>query len=159
MKKQTPTAKSSSIPVGISISCIATLLLAGGVFLWVQKTNEEIAAPFPEQPQPRPMNPTDPVTGLPTRMMITRDVASVKELTPNIPVNLSALHSFSYGEENGVKVIRLQVVADGDIMVIDANSGRLIETRPNRPIVKQPNSIHPLAPMTSVQMSMSVSTQ
>src|SRR5262245_52216892 len=40
------------------------------------------------------------------------------------------VHWVGHGVENGIKVVYIQAVPGGDILVVDATTGRLIETRP-----------------------------
>jgi hypothetical protein len=41
-----------------------------------------------------------------------------------------AFHSVRYRTENGVPVVLIQTVAGGDVLVVDRDTGRLIESRP-----------------------------
>lgn len=49
---------------------------------------------------------------------------------PFVDPNMNNLHSVVYGVENGVPVIKITAVPNGDELIIDASTGRLIETRP-----------------------------
>jgi hypothetical protein len=67
---------------------------------------------------------------------------------PPFPVG-GNLHTVSYGVENGTKVVKIKVVADGDELIIDAGTGRLLETRPSRPTAPPPMGkfVAPFSPM------------
>ncbi len=59
------------------------------------------------------------------------------------------IHSIAYAVENGTPVVKIKVVADGDELVVDAATGRLLETRPSRPTAPPPlgKFAAPFAPM------------
>lgn len=46
------------------------------------------------------------------------------------------LHSVIPAMENGVRVLRIRVTPGGDELIVDAVTGRLLETRPARPGAK-----------------------
>jgi hypothetical protein len=45
----------------------------------------------------------------------------------------AGLHSVTVGVENGVRVLKIRVTPGGDELIVDAATGRLLETRPARP--------------------------
>jgi hypothetical protein len=55
---------------------------------------------------------------------------TIRTVPPPVPDGPSGLHAVSTTNEQGVKVIRIQVVPGGDELVVDAATGRLIEARP-----------------------------
>ena len=64
----------------------------------------------------------------------------------NVPAPPDAgLHSVTYAVEHGVRVIKIRVVPNGDELVIDAETGRLLETRPAKraPPVPKPMLMTP----------------
>jgi hypothetical protein len=55
-------------------------------------------------------------------------------------------HSVTTTEENGRSVVKLRVAPEGDEIIVDAATGRLLETRPYQPmqpIGKMPVPIQP----------------
>ncbi|MEZ6139891.1 MAG: hypothetical protein R3B84_04890 [Zavarzinella sp.] len=46
------------------------------------------------------------------------------------PLPLGSLHSLVMTHENGRKVVKIVVVENGDEFIVDAHTGKLIETRP-----------------------------
>jgi len=52
--------------------------------------------------------------------------------------------------ENGTRVVKIRVVPNGDELIVDAATGRLLETRPSRPTAPPPMGkfIAPFSPMT-----------
>jgi hypothetical protein len=53
-----------------------------------------------------------------------------RTVPPPVPDQAARFHSLTTGVEHGIRVIRIQVVAGGDELVIDAATGRLLEARP-----------------------------
>lgn len=49
------------------------------------------------------------------------------------------LHQFDADIENGTKVYKIKVVEDGDELIVDAETGRLLGTRPGRPATPSPS--------------------
>jgi hypothetical protein len=43
------------------------------------------------------------------------------------------LHGVTYAVENGTTIVKIKVIPDGDELIVDASTGRLIESRPSRP--------------------------
>jgi len=62
----------------------------------------------------------------------------------------SGLHTVAYTVENGTRVVKIKVVESGDELVVDAATGRLLETRPGRPTAPPPMGkfAAPFDPMT-----------
>jgi hypothetical protein len=62
----------------------------------------------------------------------------------------SGLHTVAYSVENGTRVVKIKVVESGDELVVDALTGRLLETRPSRPTAPPPMGkfAAPFDPMT-----------
>jgi hypothetical protein len=55
---------------------------------------------------------------------------SMRVVPPPIIDPPAGLHAVAAGEEEGVRVLRIQVVPGGDELVVDAATGRLLESRP-----------------------------
>jgi hypothetical protein len=107
---------------GAALAAVSILTVGGGAFIWANRQ--------PEQKHPSELSQSAPVD-LPS--------AVVPRVLPPIPVEHPAnLHSVAYGFENGTAVVKIKVVAEGDELIIDANTGRLIETRPCRPSAPPP---------------------
>ncbi|HKB04142.1 MAG TPA: hypothetical protein VKD90_18105 [Gemmataceae bacterium] len=49
------------------------------------------------------------------------------------PPDPTGMYSVANDVEHGVRVVKIRVSADGDELVVDAETGRLIEARPPRP--------------------------
>lgn len=132
-----------SIPLGVSLSAFAALLIGGGLMIWANRDD------VPETPQAGEF------------ALLENRHAAVVHLNPEVVMNrphpggghpLTALHSFSYAEENGMKVVRIRLVPEGDELVLDAATGRLIESRPARPQAKFPMvPPAPMRPMRPIQ--------
>jgi hypothetical protein len=109
----TPTrpAGSSGLPWWLAPAFLC-VLAAGGVLTWVYfQSQGDSPAPVTTGPRPpasalRPL-PQPPKGGEP-----------------------GPVHWVGHGVENGVNVVYVQAVPGGDILVVDAATGRLIETRP-----------------------------
>jgi hypothetical protein len=89
-------------------------VVAGGAIIWSHRTPSkiEITTP-PDQPTRRP-----------PRVLPLPDGAD--------PAGAN-LHSVEYGVENGVPVIKIVVLPNGDELIVDAKTGRLLESRPAPP--------------------------
>jgi hypothetical protein len=61
-----------------------------------------------------------------------------------------ALHSVSFANENGTRVVKIRVSPDGDELIVDARTGRLIEARPPRSTAGTPKGrfAAPFVPVT-----------
>jgi hypothetical protein len=59
----------------------------------------------------------------------------------------STLYSVTYQMEHGTKVILIQTVASGDVLVVDAATGRLLDTRPPGPAPKAQNGAAKVRPV------------
>ena len=56
--------------------------------------------------------------------------ASTRTVPPPVTDGPAGVHSVKTDQEHGIKVIRIQVVPNGDELIVDAATGRLIEARP-----------------------------
>jgi hypothetical protein len=52
---------------------------------------------------------------------------------PFFDPNMNNLHSVEYAVESDVAIIKITAVPNGDTLIVDAHTGRLIETRPPGP--------------------------
>ena len=123
----------SSIPLAVTIPVLGAVLIIGGLTVWslgaptapvteqratrVSRSEEDIRITEPAMPRGRKFIPT-PETHDPEKR----------------PAELrNKVHSLNRSEENGIKVILIRLVPDGDVLVLDEVTGRLLETRPARP--------------------------
>jgi hypothetical protein len=60
------------------------------------------------------------------------------------------LHNVTYGVEKGTRVVKIRVLENGDELIVDAETGRLLEARPFRPTAPPPMGrfAAPFDPMT-----------
>ncbi|HEX3150831.1 MAG TPA: hypothetical protein VHR66_22325 [Gemmataceae bacterium] len=58
------------------------------------------------------------------------------------------VYSVAHAVENGTQVVKIKVTPAGDELIIDANTGRLLETRPNRPPAPIGRFMAPIVPAT-----------
>jgi hypothetical protein len=109
-----PPAQSSLLTWGLGLAATSLILIGGGALVWSTKS-----AP-----------PADP----PPDGFVEQTHVLTKRLPPLPPDDIaSGLHTISYAMENGVRVIKIRVVAEGDELIVDAATGRLLESRPNGP--------------------------
>ena len=112
-------SSSSLFSWGIALAAISLLTVGGGSLIWNQRHSpptEVVAIPTGD----------DPVTltrVLPRRLIETEDMK---------------FHTITYGVENGTAIVKIRVVAQGDELIVDASTGRLLETRPSRPTAPRP---------------------
>ena len=104
----TPRARESALPQWLILPAAVGLLAGGGLAAsWV---NREPAAPD------RPAAGARPAAVL-----------------PQPPADDDGMYSVTTDVEHGVRVVKIRVSAGGDELVVDAETGRLIEARPPRP--------------------------
>lgn len=107
-----PTVRRTTLPWGYSIAVLAALLLLGGTLLYV--TRDEPQRPIPDPPPNY------------------ADIEQLKRTHPHLDETLKKfnIHSIVVAEEQGRQVVKLRVAAEGDELVLDAATGKLIEARP-----------------------------
>jgi hypothetical protein len=114
---------SSSLSWGAALAAVSILTIGGGAIIWANRAPpEEESAQVASDDSPR------------------KHSRFIPKPPPLIPLDAQSanLHSVAYGFENGTAVVKIKVVAEGDELIIDANTGRLIETRPSRPTAPPP---------------------
>ena len=104
-----PPLRESALPAWLILPAAVGLLGGGG--LAVTWANREGPAPGPAAPA---------VSAVPQRML-------------PLPPDPTGMYSVLNDVEHGVRVVKVRVSADGDELVVDAETGRLIEARPPRP--------------------------
>ena len=120
----------SSLPWGVALAALSVLVVGGGLIVWAhQDPTPSPQTFFVAEPGRGPMSfaavdaaPLEPPS-FPARVHGPDGVAA------NPPC--VGVHSITLTQENGTKVIKIQVTAGGDEIVVDAGTGRVIETRPN----------------------------
>ncbi|HKA06788.1 MAG TPA: hypothetical protein VKD71_05985 [Gemmataceae bacterium] len=120
---------------GLALAASSLLLIGGGAIIWSSQPTDG----------PRPATPSD-----------GGEVASLEKKFParfaldSVPEGAHALHTVAYSVENGTRVVKIRVVPDGDELIVDAVTGRLLETRPSRPTAPPPMGkfAAPFSPMT-----------
>ena len=126
------------MPKRVTVSVIAGFLLLGGLIIWGNSDNPGIKSHHASAGEP-----TDPGD----------DVVGVAWGAPeNDQVKEPVLHSLTHDQRNGARVIRIQLVEGGDEMLLDAEPGRLIETRPAQAPTKTP--VLPVMPPMGTKSSM-----
>jgi len=126
-----PSARPSTLPLGFALAALSILLVAGGLIVWAHQDPSPALTAGPGQVPPMPpvsetveVSVEGPV--LPSRLRVPDGVG------PNGAQPVVGFHSITLTKENGIRVVKIQVVAGGDEIVVDAASGRVLETRPTR---------------------------
>jgi hypothetical protein len=109
-----------SLPLswGVALAAICLFAIAGGAIVWSQRADD------------------DPLARLANETSNTRPVIQRTRPQPppgTIDAKDNRLFSVSYSIENGTQVVKIKLIESGDEMVVDAATGRLLETRPSRP--------------------------
>lgn len=55
-----------------------------------------------------------------------------------VELNRAGLYQVTRAVEHGTPIVKIKVVPDGDELIVDAATGRLLETRPSRPTAPPP---------------------
>jgi hypothetical protein len=125
----------SPFPWGLALAASSLLLIGGGAIIWSsQPTNG-----------PSPANPFDggEVASLEKPVRLQMALPPAQDGSPG-------LHTIAFTVENGTRIVKIRVVPDGDELIVDAVTGRLLETRPSRPTAPPPMGklAAPFSPMT-----------
>jgi hypothetical protein len=130
--------RTASVPWGVALAAVSLLTVGGGAIIWTHRDS-----PPPTTPQ----SGTE-VRGIRRQLPLPSPADGVP-LPPGLQ-NTSSLYSISFTQENGTRVVKIRVVADGDELIVDAQTGRLLETRPSRPTAPPPMGrfVAPFSPMT-----------
>ena len=100
----------SALPAWLILPAAIGLLVGGGLAVtWANREPTSPAAAEGPAPGTRPL----------------------KFLPP--PTEPTGMYSVTNAVEHGVRVVKIRVSSDGDELVVDAETGRLIEARPPRP--------------------------
>jgi hypothetical protein len=114
------------------LAATSLILIGGGTLIMSTK------------PEPQSQTRSDEFVDDPRA--VTRQIPS----PPPIDDSVAGLHAVSYTIENGVRVVKIRVVPDGDELTVDVATGRLLESRPSRPTAPPPMGkfAAPFEPMT-----------
>src|SRR4051812_27106023 len=116
MPTAAPASPRSSVPYwGLALAATSLVTIGGGAIIWSHREPaERVVAQAP---------PGDAEVITKTRR--------VPPLPPPIDSGGQSknLHEVIYAVENGTAVVKIKIVPDGDQLVVDAATGRLLETR------------------------------
>jgi hypothetical protein len=126
---------------GIALAAGSLLLIGGGTLIW---SCRDQPAPYP---QPATSAPADGIVA--DRAAPAGELIVARRELPMPPTGVG-LYSINYTVENGTRVVKIKVAPDGDELIVDAVTGRLIEARPSRPTAPPPMGrfAAPFDPMT-----------
>jgi hypothetical protein len=129
-----PEPSQSSLPWGVALAATSVLLIGGGAIVWAHRESPPDLAAGPGTP---PM-----VRQIPLPIAVDGPLAESAPYPLVAPGAISRVSpgpfSVEYALEHGRRVVKIRVVPDGDELVVDAATGRLIETRPSRPTAPPP---------------------
>jgi hypothetical protein len=116
----------SSLPWGVALAALSVLLVGGGLIIWAHQ--DPTPPPyFVAEPGRKPMSLSTETAPLESPGFAPR-VHGPDSVTANPPA--MGVHSITLTQENGTKVVKIQVTPGGDEIIVDAATGRVIETRP-----------------------------
>jgi hypothetical protein len=126
--------RSPSLFWGAALIVTSLLTIGGGAIIWSNRDRAPAIAKA--DPQAANAEPQRSQRFLPRPEMV-------------VDARTTKLHEVAFAVENGTAVVKIKVVAGGDELIVDANTGRLIETRPGRPSAPPPlgKFAAPFAPM------------
>jgi hypothetical protein len=138
----TPSPRPAPSPLaswGIALAAGAMLLIGGGTIVWSSR-----------EPDPTLMHPPaeHPLAAAGPQLAAEADLVYRSPLP--VPQPGLTFHSVAYTVENGTRVVKIKVVENGDELVVDAATGRLLEARPSRSTAPPPvgKFAAPFDPMT-----------
>ncbi|HKB04016.1 MAG TPA: hypothetical protein VKD90_17470 [Gemmataceae bacterium] len=125
-----PEPSQSSLSWSAALAVASVLLVAGGALVWDYR---DVSEPDPAS---GPGRPPRMIRELP--MPIADDVPTAESgPTPVAAARVAARmgpapFSVEFGVEHGTRVVKIRVTPEGDELIVDAATGRLLETRPSR---------------------------
>ena len=119
----------SSVPWGVALAALSVLIVGGGLIIWAHQDPSPPQSFFVADPSRGPMSISAETAPVEAPGFAAR-IHGPDGVLPNPPA--VGVHSITLTQENGTKVVKIQVVAGGDEIVVDAVTGRVIETRPGR---------------------------
>jgi hypothetical protein len=122
---------------GVALAAASLLLIGGGAVIWSSRPDDNVIVP--------PIADPDQAKFVRTASRIPQPQDALATFNTH-----SGLHTVAYSVENGTRVVKIKVVESGDELVVDAATGRLLETRPSRPTAPPPMGkfAAPFDPMT-----------
>jgi len=121
---------------GIGLAAVSLLAIVGGTIAWSQR-DEDVA----------------PVTS--NEFVQAPDVVGTNRFLPQPPANTieagkNNVYSVAQAVENGTPIVKIKVTPSGDEIIVDAATGRVLETRPSRPLGPGPmgRAVAPFHPAT-----------
>jgi hypothetical protein len=122
---------------GIALATVSLVALGIGTIVWSQHGDDN------GQASGRYSDVRVPESSLNRRLLPEPPPGTVGAQTPNV-------YSVANAVENGTQVIKIKVTPSGDEIIVDAASGRLLETRPDRPTAPAPMGriMGPIVPVT-----------
>jgi hypothetical protein len=120
----------------VALAVTSVLLIGGGAIVWAHR--EPPAPDLAAGPGTPPMM----IRALPLHADAEGPMAESRVMLVTDPHPLSRVSpppfSVEFAVENGTRVVKIRVVPDGDELVVDAATGRLLEARPGRPTAQPP---------------------
>jgi len=117
--------QSSFFSSGLALASISLVLVGGGALIWSNRQPDKTGHLSDQQTSQ---------SAAPAKM--------IRVLPPPLPpadvANAPQLHGVTYAIENGTAIVKIRVIPDGDELIVDASTGRLIESRPSRPSAPPP---------------------
>jgi hypothetical protein len=117
----------SSLPWGVALAALSVLLVGGGLIIWAHQDPTPSQDFFVGEPGRKPMSLATDTAPVESPGQVARFHGPDSLMAPPAV----GVHSITLTQENGTKVVKIQVTAGGDEIVVDAATGRVIETRPN----------------------------
>jgi hypothetical protein len=129
-------SQSSSVLWGVALAVTSAVLIGAGAIVWAHR----------EPPAPDltagPGAPPRMIRQLPSATdevpLAEARVSRGIDLHPPSRVSPPGLYSVEFAVENGTRVVKIRAAPQGDELVVDAATGRLLETRPSRPTAPPP---------------------
>jgi hypothetical protein len=125
-----PEPSQSSLPWGVALAVTSTLLIGGGAIVWSHRDPPEAdLAGDPGRPPAMTRELPFPIA----HELASEESGPVPVAASRVQLRMSpGPYSVEFGVEHGTRVVKIRVTPEGDELVVDAATGRLLETRPSR---------------------------